>query len=89
MHQSFDITTIVFALLAVFVVWKLRSVLGTRTGQERPPYDPFAARRKAREGSANPPGETGTVIRLPGSADAPVDPQPAAAREQWSDVVEP
>lgn len=89
MHQSFDITTIVFALLAVFVVWKLRSVLGTRTGQERPPYDPFAARRKARDGSANPPGETGTVIRLPGTVDTSVELQPAAVREQWSDFIEP
>jgi len=28
--SSFDVTTIIFAALALFVVWKLRSVLGTR-----------------------------------------------------------
>jgi predicted lipid-binding transport protein (Tim44 family) len=31
-----DATTIVFAIVAVFVVWRLWSVLGTRTGLERP-----------------------------------------------------
>ena len=42
MHEPIDITTIIFAVLAVFVVWKLRSVLGTRTGHEaaRPPLRP-------------------------------------------------
>ena len=29
--------TIVFAVVAIFVVWRLWSVLGTRTGAERPP----------------------------------------------------
>ena len=86
MHQPFDITTVIFALLAVFVVWKLRSVLGTRTGQERPPFDPFAARRKARDGNANP-AETGTVIRLPGSPDSKVAPPPPP--EDWAKFIEP
>lgn len=92
MHEPFDITTIIFAVLAVFVVWKLRSVLGTRTGNERPPFDPFAARRKAREGSANPVGETGTVIRLPGAADDRASepaPAPAGPGEQWAGFVNP
>ena len=44
MQNSFDMTTIVFAVLAAFVVWKLRSVLGTRNGAEKPPRDPFAGR---------------------------------------------
>ena len=73
MHQPFDISTVVFAVLAIFVIWKLRSVLGTRTGTERPPFDPFEARRKLREGKtardaapADPRAGTGTVIKLPG-----------------------
>jgi len=44
----FDIYTIIFLALAVFIFLRLRSVLGQRTGRERPPYDPFAAREPAR-----------------------------------------
>jgi predicted lipid-binding transport protein (Tim44 family) len=36
-----DIYTIIFLALAVFIFARLRSVLGQRTGRERPPYDPF------------------------------------------------
>lgn len=34
MHDPFDLTTIIFALLAVFVVWKLRAVLGERNSDD-------------------------------------------------------
>jgi predicted lipid-binding transport protein (Tim44 family) len=34
-----DIYTIIFLALAVFIFLRLRSVLGQRTGGERPPYD--------------------------------------------------
>lgn len=91
MHEPFDVTTVIFAVLAVFVIWKLRSVLGTRTGNERPPFDPFAARRKASDARANAAGETGTVIRLPG-ADVrtnETEPAPHVADEQWADFVDP
>jgi predicted lipid-binding transport protein (Tim44 family) len=39
MQEHFDLTTIIFALLAAFVVWKVRSILGTRTGHEEPPQE--------------------------------------------------
>lgn len=89
MHEPFDITTVIFAALAVFVVWKLRSVLGTRTGTERPPFDPFAQRRKAREANPNPPGETGTVIRLPGASDERVAEaaRETSERDAWTKLV--
>lgn len=102
MHQSFDPSIVIFAVLAIFVVWKLRSVLGTRTGAERPPFDPFEARRKLREGKpgrdAAPPEpgrgagrRTGEVIPLQRgearAADATASAaDPAAA---WRDLVEP
>ncbi len=104
MHQPFDISTVIFAVLAIFVVWKLRSVLGTRTGTERPPFDPFEARRKLREGKsahdatssdrsngAEPPRGPGTVIRLPGADDTVADPAkvPADRAESWTEAVEP
>lgn len=56
-------TTVVFALLAIFVVWKLRSVLGQRTGAERPP-EPLA--RDAAPSAARPPepANEDRVIRM-------------------------
>ena len=62
MHDSLDVTTIIFALLAVFVVWKLKSVLGTRVDIEKPP--------SRSTGGAN----TDNVVRLPGAADRPPPP---------------
>jgi predicted lipid-binding transport protein (Tim44 family) len=48
MTDVFDIYTIIFLALAVFIFLRLRSVLGQRTGRERPPYDPFTAREPVR-----------------------------------------
>jgi predicted lipid-binding transport protein (Tim44 family) len=48
MRDVFDIYTIIFLALAVFIFLRLRSVLGQRTGRERPPYDPYAAREPVR-----------------------------------------
>jgi predicted lipid-binding transport protein (Tim44 family) len=44
----FDIYTIIFLALAVFIFLRLRSVLGQRTGRERPPYDPVSSRDAVR-----------------------------------------
>jgi len=43
-----DLYTIIFLALAVFIFARLRSVLGQRTGRERPPYDPYSARDAAK-----------------------------------------
>lgn len=65
MQDSFDLTTIIFALLAAFVVWKLRAILGTRTGAEKPPRNPFVAGGETRPRL----GESDTnVIPMPGAA---------------------
>ncbi|MCW6510190.1 Tim44/TimA family putative adaptor protein [Lichenifustis flavocetrariae] len=87
MNQSFDVSTIVFAALAIFIVWKLRSVLGTRTGEERPPFNPFLRRGapKQDEGAAR---ETGTVIPMPG-ASAPTNLRPTNDPDRWKGVAEP
>ena len=37
---------ILFAMIAAFLVFRLRSVLGRRTGHERPPADPLAKRQQ-------------------------------------------
>ncbi|MCF4096926.1 Tim44/TimA family putative adaptor protein [Maritalea mediterranea] len=38
MQDFLDPTTLIFLIIAVVVLFRLRSVLGTRTGHERPPY---------------------------------------------------
>ncbi|MGJ0392901.1 MAG: Tim44/TimA family putative adaptor protein [Methylocystis sp.] len=43
--EPFDPTLIVFAALAIFVVWKLRSVLGVRVDREAPPHAQFEPHR--------------------------------------------
>ena len=61
MQDSFDLTTIIFLALAVFVIWRLRSVLGTRTGTERPPTE-FARRAETQAPAA---ANDANVVRLP------------------------
>lgn len=87
MNQSFDVSTIVFAALAVFIVWKLRSVLGTRTGEERPPFNPFVRRNRTDAGAPVQPGsDGGNVVSLPGAAPAP---RAAVDPDRWKGLVEP
>lgn len=50
----FDFTTLVFLIAAVFIFFKLRSVLGRRTGHEKPPFDPYARREDQQR---NPHGQ--------------------------------
>jgi len=71
--QNFDVLTLVFFGLAVFVIFKLRSVLGTRTGEERPPRDLFERRPAEDQPNAS------NVVPMPNRAPAPapVDPQQA------------
>jgi predicted lipid-binding transport protein (Tim44 family) len=85
MQDSFDMTTIIFALLAAFVVWKLRSVLGTRNGAEKPPFNPFARRAPGGLGPragdpARDPADR--VITLPGAAGPALAPAPDKA-DRW------
>ncbi len=84
-----DATTIIFAIIAIFVVWKLYSVLGTRTGAEPPPFDPNLHRDSAGAGPGAPRGP-GQVIRLPGAAhDTPAALPPLTDPQRWKDFVEP
>ncbi|HEY0234952.1 MAG TPA: Tim44/TimA family putative adaptor protein [Afipia sp.] len=80
-----DIYTIIFLALAVFIFLRLRSVLGQRTGAERPPFD-RAARDVAQSGNDN-------VLPLPGAIidQAPLAPaaEPVPAADRWKGVAAP
>jgi predicted lipid-binding transport protein (Tim44 family) len=84
MRDVFDIYTIIFLALAVFIFLRLRSVLGQRTGRERPPIDPYSARdvRTA-------PGDK--VVALPGRVPEPAQKSAEALEpaERWKGIAEP
>ena len=56
---------VIFAMIAAFLVYRLRSVLGRRTGEERQRPNPFSPR----------PGAPDNVVQMPGRE----GPAPAAA----------
>jgi predicted lipid-binding transport protein (Tim44 family) len=64
--MSLDPLNILLLAVALIVFWRLRSVLGTRTGGERPPADPFRART---EESKKDAGKSGTILRFPQAED--------------------
>jgi predicted lipid-binding transport protein (Tim44 family) len=84
-RDLFDIYTIIFLALAVFIFLRLRSVLGQRTGRERPPYDPYSAREAARTSSND------NVVSLPPrpaeAAPAPVT-EAAEPADRWKGIAE-
>jgi predicted lipid-binding transport protein (Tim44 family) len=87
MQDSFDLTTLIFLALAVFVIWRLRSVLGQKTGAERSPFKPVD--RSRTEPPARAEGDN--VVRLPGADRAQAQPDRAAKAEvrDWRGIAEP
>lgn len=69
MNGFLDVYSIVFLIIAVAIFWRLRSVLGKRTGNERPPHDPYASRDKAEDKAST----NDNVIALPRTAKAQPD----------------
>ncbi len=66
MSSDYSILNLILLVVAVVVFLKLRSVLGRRTGQERPPFDPYSAQdQSTHDPSAE--AENGNVINLPGA----------------------
>ncbi len=59
MNDTFDITTLLFLVVAVIIFLRLRSVLGRRTGNERPRYDPYQTT------NGNGPMAKENVVTLP------------------------
>src|SRR5262245_6213553 len=84
MNQAFDPLNLLILAIAVVVILRLRSVLGKRTGNERPPFDPYAAQRRAEQ-----PQPNGNVINLPQRDNAPANPDlEAPADPVWSGYAE-
>ncbi len=60
--EFFDFGTIFFLVAAIVIFFQLRNVLGRRTGNERPPFDPYTTAR-ADTKPEGAPGEN--VVSLP------------------------
>src|ERR1700759_3063252 len=73
---EFDLPTVIFALVALFVAWKLRSVLGMRQDSERP-GGLLAPLRRVPGGPVPPPDAR------------PTAPVPQAPADRWKGVAEP
>jgi predicted lipid-binding transport protein (Tim44 family) len=95
MGEASSLINLILLVVAVGVFLKLRSVLGRRTGEERPPFDPFAPKDKL----ANPNND-GKVVQLPGRSrsrsadvddDSSFDPYPQTApyvvKPRWGGLV--
>ncbi len=63
----FDLGTLIPLIIAIVVIFKLRSVLGQRSDDERPPYDPYRSERsETREiESDDPDNANDNVVTLP------------------------
>ncbi len=77
---DFDFSTVILALVALFVVFKLRSVLGTRSGSERPSGGLLAPLRRAQ---GAPPAIA------PADVPAPTAPFATAPVDRWKGLAEP
>ena len=74
-----DLPTVIFALVALFVAWKLRSVLGMRQDSDRP-GELAAPLRRA-------PGPASAPVAQPDTAPSTV--VSLAPAERWKGVAEP
>jgi predicted lipid-binding transport protein (Tim44 family) len=84
-NDVFDIYTIIFLALAVFIFLRLRNVLGQRTGSERAPFDRTA--RNAVQGAPDT-----NVVPMPGKIidHAPLAPSADVApqNDRWKGLAE-
>ncbi len=68
--EFFDFGTIFFLIAAVVIFFQLRNVLGTRTGNEKPPLDPYTTQKPADAAQPQNGDDADNVISLPRKAGA-------------------
>src|SRR5262249_14960157 len=86
-----DIYAVIFLVLFVLIAVWLRSVLGQRTGRERPQYDPYPVRRAGGDSKVVAmPRRPGDAPAPPVEAVRPVEPvETSSAGDQWKGVAQP
>ncbi len=93
MGETSILVNLILLAVAVGVFLKLRSVLGRRTGHERPPYDPYSAPEKT---AARGEGGSDKVISLPkrrevapetgGAIDPYPQREPYVVKDRWAGI---
>jgi predicted lipid-binding transport protein (Tim44 family) len=81
MNGFLDIYSIIFLVIAVVIFLRLRSVLGRRTGAERPPFDPYS-RREAPPTAGPGDDKVVSLPRRPAEVSNPAPPADAAANAE-------
>jgi len=81
----FDLGTIFFLVAAVVIFYQLRNVLGRRTGNERPPFDPYTAgRSRDAKDAKDAPAAPENVVALPRKRGEPAPPDAYAAIDAFA-----
>jgi predicted lipid-binding transport protein (Tim44 family) len=89
MNHIFDPLNIFILAVAIIVFWRLSTMLGRRTGNERPPVDPFAAREKLEKKLADGAVPERANRRHAEPAPATVASSPAPSPPVWEGFASP
>ncbi|WP_395684609.1 Tim44/TimA family putative adaptor protein [Aestuariivirga sp.] len=85
--MTIDPLNILLLAIALVVFWRLRSVLGARTGTEKPPLRPFEPRSSDRDESQD---AESTVVDFPQTNGGPGrDQTPGETAKVWTGFAEP
>jgi predicted lipid-binding transport protein (Tim44 family) len=82
MDEFFDLPTLIVIGLAIVILFRLRSVLGTRTGNERTPLE------RQREAAAKAQGDDTVVQMRPRPVEAPSDAESERRARRLADEIE-
>lgn len=72
--MNLDIYTIIAIIISIVVIFQLRNVLGKRTGNERPPFDPYSSKGESKVEKTAGDNVVAMPTR-PGAPDRPLNPQ--------------
>jgi predicted lipid-binding transport protein (Tim44 family) len=81
MDGGFNVTTLLFIVVAVAIFLKLRSVLGRRTGHEQTRFERYKAQQEAAQRNGKLAGQD-KVVTLPRREREELDPRPVAEQPQ-------
>lgn len=86
--MNLDPLNILLLAVALVVFWRLKSVLGTRTGAEKPPLDSFETKRRETQTGRE---ASDTVLRFPQNAPAstPADNEREPPVPVWTGYAQP